>query len=561
MEFFTPVSVDPSLPGAQQIQLHRMNCQGSLYYFIKQALKRRKLTDSLHLPLCLFLERDHIKDVIEWPRDHFKSTMAGEGLAMWRVLPFGDQDEACFRSFGYSDEFILWMKRRHNSDARNLLISENITNAAKLGSRVKYHFESNDIYRALFPETLPDSSCTWTNFSLHTKRPGTRSAGHGEGTFDFLGVGSALQSRHYNGIIIQDDIVGRKAVESPSVMEKAIEYHKLVLGAFEDEDPNHEGDELVIGNRWSYHDLNSHIREHEPWFQVTTHSALGGCCNAHPADTPILPEVFSLEKLMKVRARQGSYHFSCQYLNNPAAPENADFKESDLQFYELIEDGGERKLHFPVVDGVVRKDIKVSSLTLAMVTDPNHSGQSGSGRCRHAILVVGLAGDGRYFLLEAWAEGVSYDKYFDKLYEIGRKWQIRKLGFETVAAQKFAAYHINYRNRLESWPLKIIELKGEVEAPDGMITKKKEWRIRNVLAPIFEQQRFYITKRMQDFIGEFVTFPKGRFVDQLDALAYVPQMCRMPMNPAVNQVLLARNQADAKLVGKRYSPSTTGYMN
>jgi len=37
---------------------------------------------------------------------------------------------------------------------------------------------------------------------------------HGEGTYDFLGVGGALQSRHYNGILIQDDLIGRKAIES-----------------------------------------------------------------------------------------------------------------------------------------------------------------------------------------------------------------------------------------------------------------------------------------------------------------------------------------------------------
>jgi len=126
------------------------------------------------------------------PRDYFKSTICTEGLPMWKALPFGDSDEASFRSLGYGDEFIRWMRKAHNPDTRLLLVSENITNAAKLGQRIRWHYESNALYRALFPETLPDSSCVWTNFSLSIKRPNLMTGGHGEGTFDFLGVGGAF---------------------------------------------------------------------------------------------------------------------------------------------------------------------------------------------------------------------------------------------------------------------------------------------------------------------------------------------------------------------------------
>ncbi|HTS04501.1 MAG TPA: hypothetical protein VMP68_02890, partial [Candidatus Eisenbacteria bacterium] len=121
----------------------RMNCHGSLFYFVRNALRRKRLTIGLHLPLCQTLEREHIKDVIEMPRDHFKSTCASEGLAMWRALPLSQQDIDDFYKLGYSDEFVRWMYRAHNPDARNLLVSGNITNAAKLGKKIRYHFESN----------------------------------------------------------------------------------------------------------------------------------------------------------------------------------------------------------------------------------------------------------------------------------------------------------------------------------------------------------------------------------------------------------------------------------
>jgi hypothetical protein len=562
IETFKPFPVDDSLPDMARLQNHRLNALGSLYYYIKVILKRKRLTDSLHLPICRSLERKHIKDVYEISRDHFKSTICTEGLPTWRTLPVTQKDEDCWTAAGYSPEWIRWMHTIHDPDSRNLLVSENITNAAKLGRKIRWHYESNDIYRACFPETLPDSSCTWTDFSLHTKRPGKYGA-HGEGTFDFLGVGSAVQSRHYNGIVVEDDLVGRKAIESQSIMDKTIEYHQLLVGVFEDENAYAENDELVVGNRWSFHDLPSYIREHEPWFVFTNHSALGGCCPAHPADTPIFPEEFSFEKLMRLKQRLGAYNFSCQYLNNPCAPEDADFQERWLNYFVLDRTvDGFLVIKHDVKDGRVRKDMKLGELSMAMAVDPRHSGNDSQGRARHAIVVLGTAAAPKeqktdlsadYYLLHSEALACGYDTFFNAIYKTAKMWKQKKVGFETVAAQKYAAYHIQQRNKYETWPIQIIELKGEVEAPDGTTSRKKEWRIRNVLAPIFEREKFWVQPKQQDFIAEYTTFPRGRFVDQLDALAYCPQFLRAPMRMEDHLRLLAQNHRNSKLVGQRYT--------
>lgn len=476
---------------------------------------------------------------------------------MWRSLPFTSQDEDNFRKLGYGDEFIRFMKVMHRRDARNLLVCENITNAAKLSTRISGHYESGAIFRTLFPEILPDASCTWSNYSLHHKRtPGEPT--HGEGTYDCLGVGSALQSRHYNGLIIQDDLVGRKAIESVSVMEKTIDYHRLVPGAFENpDDATHENDEFIVGNRWSYTDVNSYMREHEPWFRIATHSALGGCCDLHPADLPIFPEEFSLEKLERLKKRFGTYHFSCQYLNNPAAPENADFHEAWLNYF-TIELPNEKNLfkkmiRHEVKDGVVLKDFPVNHLRIGMVIDPNHSGNAGLGRCRHAILVVGESADANFYLLDTFAKACGYDEFYAKIFEMAATWSLTKVGLETIAAQKYIGHHIEQMSRLRGQRLSILELKGEVEGPDGELTRKKEWRIRNVLAPIFEGQRFYSQRKFQDFFGEYTTFPRGRFVDQLDALAYAPQLIKQPQRYEHYIQSLLANQRGARQVNQPYS--------
>jgi hypothetical protein len=490
---------------------------------------------------------------------------------MWRSLPFTQDDENEFRALGYSDDFIEWMRRKHNPDARSLIVSENKENAAKLGRRIRFHFESNPLFRGVFSDILPDSSCKWDTFSMTIKRNTAGMGGaHGEGTFDFIGVGGALQSRHYGagGLIIQDDLVGRKAIESQTVMDKTIEFHKLVTALFEEEDAAHEGDELIIGNRWGYFDLNSHVREHEPWYQVTSHSALGGCCPLHPSDVPILPSVFSYDKLMRKRQTLGAYMFSCQFLNNPSAPENAEFKESDVCWYTIKnQEGGsvnplDGYICHEVKDGIVRKKVKVAHLTKCLVTDPNHSGNSGSGRCRHAIVVVGLDSDGNYYLLDSWAMGCNYDAYFGKLYELARKWRINKVGFETVAAQKFAAYHLAHLNKTQPWKLKIVECKGEVQLDDGTVSKKKNFRIHGVIAPILERGNFWMRKNTtgekmhQDFLSELTTFAMngggGKFLDQLDAWAYVPQILKAPQSSHTDAMRLYRHQQMMKQVNQPY---------
>lgn len=542
----------------------RLNCLGSLFYFIRTALRRKRLTENLHLPLCLGFEREHIKDVIEMPRDHFKSTCASEGLAMWRALPLTQQDIDDFYTLGYSHEWLRWMAKAHNPDSRNLLVSGNITNAAKLGKKIRWHFESNSIYRALFPETLPTTNEVWTDYSLHVRRPASGSGGaHGEGTFDFLGVGSAVQSRHYNGIVIEDDLIGLKESESQTLMDKSIDYHQLLVGIFEAEDPNHELDELVIGNRWGYDDLNSHLREHESDFRFESHSAEGGCCDLHPAGVPIFPEEYSMDKLQKRRDRLGNYKYSCQFLNDPSSPEDSEFKVEWLRYFSIINaDGGiwdekaKWRLHREVKNGVALPDIRRSELAIAMVTDPNHSGNAAQGRCRHAIIVDAVNSAGDHFLLESWAQAVGYDAYYDKIFEIAQRWGLHKIGVETIGAQTYIKNHIEFLCGVKNYSLRVEDLKGEVDLEDGTTARNKRFRICGVIQPIAQRGQLNVQRTQTSFVNEYQTFSmkrSTRFVDQLDAFAYAPQIAHRPMDDRTHMDLLAANVAQMNKVGQPYA--------
>src|SRR6185312_9270449 len=230
-----------TLTGAPKKLAYKINSLIDLYYFSTVILGKTRFQPGklgLHYQMCLTVMKDGLKEVIEIPRDHYKSTVYSECFPIWRALPFGNYEQDLFSSIGYSDLFIEWMRRAHNQNIRILLISETIKNAIKLGVRVSNQYVNNSNFRELWPDILPTTSETWTNDSLHHRREGA-GRGHGEGTYDFIGVGAALQSRHYD-LIIQDDLVGKEALNSEAVMNSTIEYHQLLVGAT-DSDPSNPG--------------------------------------------------------------------------------------------------------------------------------------------------------------------------------------------------------------------------------------------------------------------------------------------------------------------------------
>src|ERR1700760_294053 len=223
---------------------YRLNSLGSFYFFSKVTLHHNRFADHFHRPLAESIESYHVQKVIEVPRDHFKTTLFSESSPMWWSLPFSQTDEDYMRALGYSDNFIKWMKRAHDRDTNTLVVSEVIDNCIKFGIRVDNHYTNNNLFRNLFPEILPDESCKWTEKSKTHKR--TKAAQNGEGTYDYLGVGGALQSRHYKRII-EDDLVGKKALRSDTIMNDTIQYHQLLVGGFDSsEDDKFVGNDEII---------------------------------------------------------------------------------------------------------------------------------------------------------------------------------------------------------------------------------------------------------------------------------------------------------------------------
>lgn len=527
-----PVSKMPDVKS--KLLAYRLNCFGSLFFLGKIVLRRRRLTDTLHYEMCRQVERDYIKDVIEYPRDHFKSTVYAEIYPIWRSLPFEDSDAQIMESLGYSPEYIRWQRRIHQQDARNLIVSSIIDNAIKLGIRISSHYEKNDLFQNVFPEIMPDSSCIWHSKSITHKR--TKASPDGEGTYDFIGSGGELQSRHYNGVVVQDDLVGRKAVDSEPVMTGIIDYHQKLPGAFDSipGDPDHSTDELVVGNRWAFRDLNSYIKANEPFFRFQTHSAIGGCCPKHPAGQYIFKEEFSQRKLDEFKIRFGNYAYSCQYLNNPLPEGETEFLTSWIRYYTLQPRNNSPEcinslniddmvLRHDVKDGEVIPDARWEKLQLRLIVDPNHAGNS--GRSRHAITVLAYrTNPQRLYLLHSWAKSCGYHEFIDEIYKAAATYHLREMWLETVAAQKYLKLYLDYKSSVTGINLRVNELKVDY-SPNA-----KDNRIR-AMNFIYAEGQFWCRRTVhQDFLLEYESFPYGLTKDILDTVAYVPQTLKRGMS-------------------------------
>lgn len=545
----------PTDPVEAQLAI-RLNSLGSLYFFVSYTLQKNKLNNTLHRMICDTLEKERPRFLLEMPRGSYKTTIVTEGRTIWKALPFDERDEAMMRALGYDDTWIAWMRRVHNPSTRQLIVSETIDNAGKLGIRFDWHFHENTIFKTTFPEIIPTAKETW-NSDTKQIRCSARGA-NGEGTFDFLGVGAALQSRHYIDIT-EDDVVGKDALESELVMDKTIDYHRLLIGAFES---YHQGSWTVVGNRWSPNDLGGWIREHQKDFYVESHGALGGCCTFHVAGQPIFPEELSKEVLAEIREIQGPVIYSHQYLNLPLHSEECVFNKEWLRYYEPVPapDGSRRHmLHHLVGENQIQiPDLNPAYLQVTMVVDPNHAGEQ--GRSRHAIVVTGLdPSTDRIYLLDLWAESASTDAMLHNLYRMADLWNLREVWLETIGAQGFLKYHLEYRNRVELHSpehkeglrgtpinLRVRELKAD------RTKNAKRTRIE-ALEPLFREGRIWCRADQLNFLHEYDAFPGGRTWDVLDCLAYAPQTWNAHY---AQNILKSINERRNRFAARR---SVTGY--
>jgi hypothetical protein len=98
------------------------------------------------------------------------------------------------------------------------------------------------------------------------------------------------------------------------------------------------------------------------------------------------------------------------------------------------------------------------------------------------------------------------------------RWKLTEFWLETVAAQKYLKYHLEYRNKIENRNLRCRELKTDRG-------KHGKWTRIDALSPLFEQGKVFIRRDQSAFITEYTRYSHSarQVVDVLDAFSYAPQ--------------------------------------
>lgn len=521
----------------------RVRSLWSSYYFVKVVLGYSELSPTFHQPeMEAFLTNwanGVRKQAIEWSRGFFKTTCFTIGTSIWTVLPVTDEDtEYALHNLGIAEGDWYHRTRLHDQDATQLLAFEVIENAKKKLSIIRSHFEENQIFRSVFPDiAYTGSERPWNNECVRIRRVGARQR-DAEGTFEAIGVGGALQSRHYK-IVWEDDLVGEKAIKSPAIMEQTIGWHGRLHGAFENAS---EQIRTLVSNRWGYADLNSYIRANEPDFVFHTRSAIE---LGDDGEKAVFPERFTIEKLMQIRdsGSMTKYDFSCQYLNSPVLPGEREVAISNLHYY-VVEEDGAMKCNCGAV-------YRLSQLKRYIHYDPYNAKGAMSTSCP-ALVVVGTAPDKHVFLVDYFTAKQNYGGIYDRLFRYNDVYRPGLFTYEDVGHQNLTAYHISEICKTKEFKEKHRNFPRIEGVSSG--GRSKDVRIREGLFPIIEKGKFAVRKQHQTFLTMLETFPHRQLdhdYDLLDALAQGSDKWRFPDNEDVRD---QRSNEEAEYLSKFNEP-------
>lgn len=497
----------------------------SPYYFAKVVLGYRLLTDYLHMR-DMHLWRDRCaagikKQLIEWSRAFYKTTCFTITGSMWFVLPVNDEDhEYAINELGLDENEWFKIANLHDQDDTQLLAFETESNARKKVEAIKEHFENNEMFRLVFPEiAYTGKEYPWTSKCLRIRRVGWGKS-EPEGTFEAIGVGGALQSRHYKRVF-EDDLVGENAIKSPDkVMLDTIGWHGRLLGAFVDATRQ---ERHVISNRWGFNDLNYYIRTHEAdEYFIHGRSAIeiDETTGEEYAVFPVKGDgttAYTLEALEKIK-NSGTisyFDFACQYMNQPTLPGEQEVNLKALHTYTVSDEGqilcscGEK--FFP------------SQLNRYTHYDP-YNAKGAASKSRPAVLTVGLSVSKHIVLLDYYCTRENYAGVYENgIFRQNDLWRPKCLSYEDVGHQNMTEFHIKEQQKHSEFTKKHKLVKRIVAV--GHKGKDNETRIRDYLMPFISDATYKLTIRSKHslFKSQLETFPNPTLDHDYDLLTAMAQ--------------------------------------
>lgn len=460
--------------------------RNDLYFMAKGILGYRDLSVGCHLPFCLFLDKHPARFKLSlMPRGHYKTTIGTIARNVQKTV--------------------------RDPNKRILILNETGTNAENFLTAIAEHFEQNTVLRTLYSSVIPKKPKTWSSKELLFNREWRGP----EPTISAMGMTSALTSRHYTDITV-DDPISEEAAKSEAVMHDAItRIDKIISLMVKPEEDTFD----LIGTRWALHDVYS-------VFMKKYGSQLARFVRAAILDgQPIFPELISLDTLAQARENMGEYMFSCLYMNNPRNIAAQDFNVQDLRFWRWSAD--ETKVVLFDANGDVSDVWELDELDITTSVDLAVAEKVTNDR--NAIVTVGISPKGQAIVLETWVKRCTPLEVIEHLLWVRTRFNAREYGIEGVAYQKAFKYFLKAECERRGVYMNIIELKA-IPSKRGTGSNSKEMRIRG-LQPVAATGRLYVHPQQHELRNEMSDFPLGEHDDCIDALAHQLVMWRGFLSP------------------------------
>lgn len=471
-------------------------CRYDLYYLCKYILGYELMEPEVHQELCHWVESllpSHPADYIP-PRiiegkgveDQFNPQNKNELI----LMPRGTFKSSVV-TIGFSLQFIL-----NEPNGRVLIDSETSSKAKAFLSEVKGHLEKNEGFRAIFHSihgVYPDGVSTrknkdllWTNSEVVLA---CRTRPLKEPSIMVSGIDKSINGMHFD-LIICDDLHSEKNVTNKEQIVQVVDHWKLNYSLL---DPGKAM--IVIGTRWDYNDLYQEILDnHREGYNIIIRRAI------KDDGTAFFPQRLPLEELEKIKQKQGTAHFSNQYLNEPISADDATFKRENM----------------------IRREwdiVKDRPINWYLIIDPSFEGPYSDFA---ALIVCGMDYQRDLYVRHVLRMKMNYSQIIEQIFDLNNRYQPKTVAVKIVGTAKALMYELNNEMKRRGVWLPIRELRDNKGA--------KEDRIKG-LAPFYEFGHAFHIKdcaQLDELEYEMLHFPKAKHDDVLDAYASLLEIATPP---------------------------------
>lgn len=472
-------------------------------------------------PATQFEDNWHIGCISE----HLQASFDGE--LQWLVI---NEPPRCLKSVQVAQIYPSWVmgKEPHHqfigASYAHSLAERNVIQTRRIAQ--------SEMYANLFPKTIISAEVNRKDFFTTTQN----------GQYKGTGIGGAITGFGCNTLLIDDPINPKEAV-SDTVRESAIQDIRSTL--FSRFNKYSEGRLVLIMQRLHEADPSGDLLSDGGYYHLklpavaptTVHIDLRGKRWIFEKDTFLTPRLGQAE-LDKLRVDLGEYHFAGQYLQEPVPSGGGEFKEAWLNFYN-------------------QGAISPKQMNVFILVDPAGGVEVNKKKKKNsdwsAMMVVGLAPDNNYYLLDIIRDRLNPTERVDTLFILHRKWNALcgkppKVGYEKYGMMTDTHY-IKDKMERDTYHFSLVELGGKMA---------KEERIRRIIPDMqigrwfFPNSLIYIDTdgRQFDLVQELIksempNFPRARYDDMLDALSRIMDGELMAVFPKLQSTMVSKAYEDA----------------